>query len=50
MYVAQSLMGNLPNRDARIAQALSHILGLSRESGSRYGCFVPESLMLVTNN
>ncbi|KAJ9137160.1 Fungal specific transcription factor [Pleurostoma richardsiae] len=44
MYLAQGLMGNLPNRDAEIVQEFSTALGFSSEEGNQYGCFVPTSL------
>ncbi|KAH6874359.1 fungal-specific transcription factor domain-containing protein [Thelonectria olida] len=44
MFIAQGLMGNLPNSDAEIARTLSGYLGLSWEENPSYGSFVPESL------
>ncbi|KAH8589853.1 fungal-specific transcription factor domain-containing protein [Bisporella sp. PMI_857] len=44
MYVAQGLMGNLPNLDAEIAHALAGILGTPWEESCSYGPFVPECL------
>lgn len=47
MYLAQSFMGNTPNRDTDNAKQLAEMLGLSwGENG--YGPFVPDSLMPAT--
>jgi hypothetical protein len=47
MYLAQSFMGNTPNRDTQNAKQLAEILGLSWGK-SGYGPFVPDSLMPAT--
>ncbi|KAH7011055.1 fungal-specific transcription factor domain-containing protein [Ilyonectria destructans] len=44
MFVAQGLMGNLPNSDADAARVFSNYLGMSWEASSPYGSFVPGSL------
>lgn len=47
MYLAQSFMGNMPNRDTDNAKELAEILGISwGENG--YGPFVPDSLIPAT--
>lgn len=47
MYVAQSFMGNMPNRDTGNAKQLAEILGIPwGENG--YGPFVPDSLIPAT--
>jgi hypothetical protein len=44
MYLAQSLMGNMPNRGTENAKQLAEILGIPwGENG--YGPFVPDSLI-----
>jgi len=47
MYLAQSFMGNTPNRDTDNAKKLAEILGVPwGENG--YGPFVPDSLIPAT--
>lgn len=47
MYLAQSFMGNTPNRDTANAKQLAEVLGISWGKHS-YGPFVPDLLMPAT--
>ncbi|KAK0705796.1 hypothetical protein B0T21DRAFT_377605 [Apiosordaria backusii] len=48
MYLAQSFLGNMPNRDTENAKRFAEILGLQWADNNGYGAFVPESLMPAT--
>jgi len=47
MYLAQSFMGNTPNRDTENAKELARILGLPWGKNG-FGAFVPDLLMPAT--
>ncbi len=44
IYLTQSLMGNLPNRDTKRGHRLSGILGMPWEEGTAYSPLVPKTL------
>ncbi|KAK3985329.1 activator of stress genes 1 [Cladorrhinum sp. PSN332] len=48
MYLAQSFMGNVRNRDTQNAKKVAEILGIEWEDDAQYGAFVPQSLMPAT--
>jgi hypothetical protein len=48
MYVVQGLLTNLPNRDSKVSQSLSQVLGIPPTESRPYGQLVPACMIPAT--